>query len=453
MPSYNIKEIKEQFAEIIHKTQAIDKPKLDDLFTQWYARKLSFIENFNDNLIYKYPEKVNIVLSEEEKKANYTDFLYKINDSYYELSDFLELININDFYNNSFSEDLDYNGIHFLKGAKIIKAFKHFVDKDYLRAVQDAASMLIQQQKVTGYLYLSVHPIDYLTLSENNHNWHSCHSLTGDYCAGNLSYMADNSTVIAYVANDTKEFIPTIGTEWYSKKWRMLMHFSNDKTLVFAGRQYPFTANAIRDMIMEYQKTNIEYHWSKWHDNIIDRISFEKGKTPVILDDRYICLDRHLIPLRHIVKDVSYKEESDYVLHFNDILFSSTYTKPAWSILYKKGRWFDKELYNSSTDFSIGSEVKCLCCGKEYLTDSSRMVCERCDIKKRVYCDICNEAILPEEEIWLNDGSGVVCPYCYKNEISKCDKCGKETYKKNIYFDEKNERFICEECFAQEEEN
>ena len=61
MPSYNIKEIKEQFAEIIHKTQAIDKPKLDDLFTQWYARKLSFIENFNDNLIYKYPEKVNIV--------------------------------------------------------------------------------------------------------------------------------------------------------------------------------------------------------------------------------------------------------------------------------------------------------------------------------------------------------------------------------------------------------
>ena len=81
------------------------------------------------------------------------------------------------------------------------------------------------------------------------------------------------------------------------------------------------------------------------------------------------------------------------------------------------------------------------------------MVCERCDVKKRVYCDICNEAILPEEEIWLNDGSGVVCPYCYKNEISKCDKCGKETHKKNIYFDEKNERFICEECFAQEEEN
>ena len=205
-------------------------------------------------------------------------------------------------------------------------------------------------------------------------------------------------------------------------------------------------------MIIEYQP-DIEYHWSKWHNNIIDRISFEKDKTPVILNDKYICLDHNLVPLRSIVKDVSYKEDADYVLHFNDILFSSTYTKPAWSVLCKKGRWFDKELNNGFTDFSIGSEVKCLCCGKESLTDSSRMVCERCDVKKRVYCDICDEAILPGEEIWLNDGSGVVCPYCYENEISKCDKCGKETCNKNIYFDEKNERFICEECFAQEEEN
>ena len=40
-----------------------------------------------------------------------------------------------------------------------------------------------------GYLYLSIHPLDYLSISETNHGWRSCHALDGEYRNGNLSYL------------------------------------------------------------------------------------------------------------------------------------------------------------------------------------------------------------------------------------------------------------------------
>ena len=48
--------------------------------------------------------------------------------------------------------------------------------------------MILQDVKVSGDLVLSVHPLDYLSISDNNHNWYSCHSLDGEYGAGNLGY-------------------------------------------------------------------------------------------------------------------------------------------------------------------------------------------------------------------------------------------------------------------------
>lgn len=84
---------------------------------------------------------------------------------------------------------LPYPSFNIPLGSKLSKSFKRFINsQEIVRWAQDTASRYMQENKIEGYLYLSIHPLDFLTISENNENWWSCQSLDGDYRSGNLSY-------------------------------------------------------------------------------------------------------------------------------------------------------------------------------------------------------------------------------------------------------------------------
>ena len=55
--------------------------------------------------------------------------------------------------------------------------------------------------------------------------------------------MLDKATVVCYLKSDTDTKLPHFPPEvpWNSKKWRVLIYLSEDKKMVFAGRQYPLT--------------------------------------------------------------------------------------------------------------------------------------------------------------------------------------------------------------------
>ena len=76
---------------------------------------------------------------------------------------------------------------------------------------------------------MSIDPYDFLSISDNNHNWSSCHNLfDGEYRVGNLNYMADSVTMVGYYcSNDLfDEELEAFGNikTWNSKKWRVLIH-------------------------------------------------------------------------------------------------------------------------------------------------------------------------------------------------------------------------------------
>ena len=174
---------------------------------------------------------------DSEKDNNY---------NYEDLADFV-LTQKDGFFKNLTIEDYTYNGKKITKGTKLIKSFKYFVHNERsLEDIQNEASRIIQEDKVTGKLCISVHPLDFLSLSENNSNWRSCHSLDGEYRAGNLSYMMDSATFICYLKNNNKDgqinSFPN-DVPWNDKKWRVLLFLSNEKELIMAGRQYPFTSD------------------------------------------------------------------------------------------------------------------------------------------------------------------------------------------------------------------
>jgi hypothetical protein len=190
-------DIKEQFKAVISYSQNIPDPKVDYLFREWESNKARFIKRFG-GLIYEHPTQVEFTLDPKEKLTRAMEFANSVSDAYNNsaLAEFIDE-NLDTFFENKVSRTM---GQKIPEGMKLIKAFKFFEsDKSTLRSIQDYASQLIQENKIKGTLCFSVHPLDFLSSSENTYNWRSCHALDGEYRAGNLSYMVDDTTFMVYL--------------------------------------------------------------------------------------------------------------------------------------------------------------------------------------------------------------------------------------------------------------
>lgn len=401
--SEKIRKIQEQFELVIHYSQEIPKVpgqrfvNTDSLFEEWLEAKRDFIEAFGGKLIIELPGKVTFELSQEEKIKRVKDFLTAV-DCNYENPDLARFIDIQKegFYENKVIEDFEYCGEKIPKGMKVIKAFKFFEkNPKKLEDLQNAASMLIQEDKITGVLCLSVHPLDYISASENCHSWHSCHALDGDYRAGNLSYMVDKHTIMCYLRADNCDYIlPDFPSEvpWNSKKWRVWIHLSDSWDIIFAGRQYPFTSNVglnlakkelieptlnirFTDFTNQYLTGGIKLKMED--ENFLP--SFEED-----LFDKYMVINSRAVPLQDVIVDAPGS------LDFNDLLRSSCYV-PQYAYRVKQVThwyWGDshyRTIVHSTYDesdrimpkFRIGGRVSCVMCGNQ-LDYSGSFVCEEC---------------------------------------------------------------------------
>ena len=449
-----LEEIKEQVKSVIQYSQGIEDPKVDKLIDDWYKAKEDFISMMGNKFIYEFPNTFTFTLNDSVKKDKLEEFADQCGYKYgnYDLSNFIKDMSL-DFFTNTTSKEYHYNDVTIPKGMKIVKAFKYFEkDKEVLQALQMAASRVIQEDKISGKLCISVHPLDFLSSSENIHNWRSCHALDGDYRAGNLSYMLDSSTVICYLKSEQDEIIPNFPEDlkWNSKKWRVLLHFSEDMMMVFAGRQYPFTSDCGLDLLRTKMAECFGFEWTKWDNHVIDSFSFNDGEKR--LTCKYYNIGNSLLSLGDLMKDNS-------ELHYNDVLRSTCYRKPQYS--YRINRFnrqapgYSNTLY---TKFSVGSKVKCLQCGEEEITMGSIMRCLSCEEKYGTeinedwgFCDGCGRRIYLNDAYWVH-GDLCVCEQCFENEYAQCDICGEYFYKEEIVYDRDSELYLCESCRGSEEE-
>lgn len=153
---------------------------------------------------------------------------------------------------NCLNRNTSFENVKFRAGDKISRCIGKILDLyDITPAEKDSIlikfSMLIQSVKVKGSAVLSIDPIDYITMSENNSNWESCHSMSGCYRTGPFAYLQDGSTAISY-AKPKDDCVFTYGdgkTLAYSNKnWRQIVLFSKELKYATQLRQYPYTSQA-----------------------------------------------------------------------------------------------------------------------------------------------------------------------------------------------------------------
>ena len=456
-----VSKIKEDFNKVITYSQGIAEPKTDKLFDIWFKAKQDLIEVFGNKFIYEYPEKVCFNLDDKYKASKITSFIHDLQyvwgNGY--LADFVE-DQADGFFNNiTVSDYTAPNGEVIKKGSKLVKAFKYFIEnKRVLADIQNEASRIIQENKIEGTLCFSVHPLDFLSVSENTYNWRSCHALDGEYRAGNLSYMMDSCTFICYLKSDKMEKLPHFPEDvpWNSKKWRVMMYISNDWKMMIAGRQYPFESTPGIDKVLEVLKRRIfvedgSVYWSDWNNNIITEMSNMTNGLNYELDIPYIPINTTILPLDIVFRT---KEGSKF---FNDVLDSTCY-KPIYSIKYLRYPWLSNGGYATTTEertrFDVGGYTYCLYCGeKECLEKGNEsMLCEECELKYGnteselfTRCDCCGIRMHTEEAFCVEDS--LVCRECFKTETVECEFCGERVWRDNIIYKERINKYICKYCF------
>lgn len=342
---------------------SIDMPYIHKIVEDWKLAKALWLEAWGGPI--KDCGPITVHLTKEEKEQNFKDFL-KYVDSYPDLISFLESQGAEAFYENK--TRTQYQNIQ--TGSKIIKNFRKFINfEKELRMLQDKASLLIQNNKISGNLYLSVHPLDFLSISENTYNWHTCHSLDGDFCVGNLNYMLDFSTIVAYVSDGKKRKLPHFDPEipWNSKKWRMLLYSKMPElTLVFAGRQYPFFSNALLELtrfkyLSSFHLNEIKY--SEWSDKRVSDPAISRWQ----LYSPYVLINSALYPVYGLV------ENCNHFLGYNDVLSSVYYTA---HYFYKMTYSFNG-LPIDRYQIKVGCPAPCPYCGQPILYQGA-FCCEKC---------------------------------------------------------------------------
>jgi hypothetical protein len=254
-----------------------------------------------------------------------------------------------------------------------------------------AHSLVLNQKKIKGRLCLSLHPLDYLTMSDNDCGWTSCMSWMeeyGDYRLGTIEMMNSPCVVIAYV--EASDDMMVCGRPWNNKRWRQLYIVTPE--LILGNKQYPYSSDMLqgtaikwlRDLCTSaigwgpYAEEACQIHNKAW--NTIN------GTTPVKFD-----------------------LYTNYM--YNDIYDSK--------LAYVGCNWEYDQYY----DLNISGVAVCTGCGDEipYDTiDANRVQCRACDGSWK--CDCCGDWH-SEYDSSYSVGDYIYCDWCYHNELDTCECC------------------------------
>jgi len=296
---------------------------------------------------------------------------------------------------------------HLNKGCKVSKALNslgklfHLNPDDY-EAFRVAHSICLNEKKLSGTLILSIHPLDYMTMSDNNNNWGSCMSWTdhGEYRLGTVEMMNSPMVVEAYMASSS-DYEPCFGVTWNNKRWREL--FVVEPNAILGIKGYPFwnrglEKEAIR-FIQQLAQTNLG--WGPYTSDIYlmrNDEPFEINDTAFGIEKRY-----HTISAR-----------TEYM--YNDV--------------YGEHNCVISVYANKEIHLNYSGMAECMCCGDTVHFDdcADTLLCYDCD--GYMTCCECGERIWRGDAVEI-DGN-YYCEYCADRFGVTCSKCGSYHHEDNL---------------------
>lgn len=293
------------------------------------------------------------------------------------------------------------------KVMKILGKLAAIFDLDGFEEFRIAHSRVLNQKSVKGQFVLSIHPLDFMTMSDNECNWESCMSWrnNGGYRAGTVEMMNSDNVVVAYLTASKPMHLFDCKDEcceWSNKKWRCLFIVADQ--FICKIKSYPYQNDDYEiQMINELaalSKKNLGYEY----DNEI--IDWDGEELINYKDNLY-----------------SMNFEAGYM--YNDFGTVVHFFKPHPS--------FDDGVKHK--DFCYSGVSECMWCGKVVALEcEDRLLCDSCC--EHEYCRHCGDTLSSDYVIYTDFYGNSYCEYCYDNFTFVDDFTGAvypETEKTTVY--------------------
>ena len=294
------------------------------------------------------------------------------------------------------------------RGCKTSKALGKLANIFNLPGWEDyriCLSQILNQRELTGELTISIHPLDYMTMSDNTYGWESCMSWEeeGIYRQGTVEMMNSKCVIVAYLAGNDPMSIGKYF--WNNKKWRQLFVF--DPNLIIGVKDYPYhnselgkeVINWIKDLAKERLGWNYGDIVKHNIDSNIHFDSFPDEKNEFWLDiytdnmyDDFGCTKFHWLALSLNINpdDINDADDCYHKTPFLTIPYSGA--------------------------------SQCMVCGNlnPSFENESCLACDICQYFTQ--CEYCGDFV--EESFEVDEM--IFCADCYDSLVHKCLTCNEE---------------------------
>ena len=320
--------------------------------------------------------------------------------------------------------DRETGEVTFLKlpaGMKTLRAMKKLIDfkfskNPHLPEVYEEFrlehSRILNDRKLVGELCFSIHPLDFLTISDNNNNWSSCMSWQdyGCYHTGTVEMMNSNNVICVYLksADGVDSFNFSSRTDkdgkeyhWNSKKWRQLFYCT--KEIIVGGKAYPYYNEELTLKALEVLRELAKNNWNHEYQYGIERY------RDMLHINTYFKMQRNheWIATNNTKKhNIIFETNAMYNDMFND----------------KRTKfWCIRNKVNKNKMINISGKVCCVECGNE-------AVVEKIDYDYAEDYQYDNEDFCEDDRYDYNNRFAgvkrVYCPDCYTRR--NCNYCEDE---------------------------
>ena len=302
------------------------------------------------------------------------------------------------------------NPLKINRGIRIFKAIDkvlaYYGIKDQYKAKMEELrilhSQILNTKTISGTACLSIHPLDFMTMSDNANDWSSCMSWKreGCYRQGTVEMMNSKYVIVAYLkANKDFKFGEGAADIWNSKKIRQLIYF--DEAFIIAGKTYPYVNYAFTDLCLDKlaemaAAANLTY-------DVKDTYSWYDDAFKITMDAMYNDLLNDTDTIHKGYFNRSKLNELPQMVNISGPVYCLHSGEP--NVL----KWNDSGYGYPDFEEDDRGDIEEYFNSRYY--DTSQLVSESFLKTKR--CDRCGE---PSSILYELDGQRL-CPHCWESEV------------------------------------
>ena len=278
------------------------------------------------------------------------------------------------------------------------KPLKEF---DGYESFRRAHSLALNQKMVRGNLCLSIHPLDFITMSDNECGWGSCMSWmeeAGDYRLGTIEMMNSESVIIAYIeAKEDMCICDDVNAKWNNKRWRQLIVVTPE--LILGNKQYPYFNDVVQGTAL------------KWIKELAADADF--SNTPYMAYGPY---EEESVQISNQNTNVIGNRRVHFNLYMGGYMYNDIYDL---RLGFLKRNWDGTDL-----TIDLSGPAVCTSCGDIIPSndvESSWTTCRDCNGMWQ--CARCGDWHYGEP-YYASDTDHCYCEYCYSRELHECEICG-----------------------------